>query len=461
MGNWEGINDEYLIVLKRDEKKQIYFEREKIDYPLKKEINQLVDICSKQEDSVEELTEYIRNTPKLNELSGVYNYCKNLTGILQMVNGEKNEEVLKRIKNKSDKIEKKKRRNKKHPKHEVFLKGYEEVKMDYKILKEKTKSKYILLEKAYSIKKCYKKCRDQENILSYSHRISGWIDEPYYYLNNDFSFRFNINFGFGNSSYFYVTLKYKEIQITPYSDWINYDFVRLSEVKRYSKSFGLQIPQGTFNGENERRYKPEINNSDWFNAMNYIKESFNLYLKDETKFIEKYIINECEKMIEGLERIVNNNIIYLKDKDYKRYNFDIKGHYLMEFKGERISGSLEFINSILKFKKILTINHFIEKIESFNETIKPILKKELEIITNELKVLNIEFEELKQELKRVTKKFNKKNPKHEVFLKDYEDVKKDYKILKEKIKNLDRILKKIKEYHENIENYFLKNINQR
>jgi len=463
----EKINDEYLLVLKKNKKHQLYLDSEIITYPFKKEVNQLVDICNKQEDSVDELTKYIRNTPKLNEFEGFYNYCQKLSKPFQQVTPKKNEIVLKRIRKKSIRIENKK--------------------SSYKPLIEKIKKDYILWEKVYSIKKCYKKCRVQENILSYSHRMSGWNDRPHL-LTKDFSFKFSTNFGFGNSSYFYITLKFKGIYITPFTDWINYDFVQLSEVKRYSKSFGKQVPLNIFNGENERRYKPVIDNYDWFEAMGYVKESFNLYQKNEKKFIEKYIINECEKMIKGLERIVNNTKIYLIDENQKRYNFDIKGHYLMEFKGERISGSLEFINRILEYKSILPINDFIERIESFNETLKPILKNEIELILSELKELNTEFIEIERELdsvkdefkeykkeirkikreisksdkiklylvdeEQVIKKIKKTNPEYEKFIKTYEKVEHKHKILNEKIKNLNRIRKNIKDYHENIENYF-------
>ena len=84
---------------------------------------------------------------------------------------------------------------------------------------------YQLWTNAYSIRKAYETCKSDENIIIFSHRTSGWSN-PVYQLTPNFSVEVLTNFGYGRSSYFYTRLKYKNIEITPFSDWINYRFVQ-------------------------------------------------------------------------------------------------------------------------------------------------------------------------------------------------------------------------------------------
>jgi hypothetical protein len=81
-------------------------------------------------------------------------------------------------------------------------------------------------------------------------------------------------------------LKYKNIDITPFSEWVDYEFAQFSEIIRYSQSYILR-------------------NEYWLDAMEYSRDACNLSLVDEVKFVEKYVIDECEKMVRGLENILN------------------------------------------------------------------------------------------------------------------------------------------------------------
>lgn len=187
-----------------------------------------------------------------------------------------------------------------------------------------------------------------------------------YPLSPDFVIEFDTNFGYGASSYFYLILTYKGLDIIPFSQWILYRCAGWKEIIRYSQAYDLQ-------------------NYYWLTAMEYAQEAYNLSITDEQVFISRYIIGECEKMVNGLESMLIN------DK-FKKYSLGgiyseevyLKGHDLVEFRGEKISGALSFISKILEFEKIGSFKNFINRIEICNKKIQPVLENEIVEITKEL-----------------------------------------------------------------------------
>lgn len=128
--------------------------------------------------------------------------------------------------------------------------------------------------------------------------------------------------------------------------------------------------------------------------MKFSCDACNLSLTNEVKFIEKYVIDECEKMISELEGLFNNNKFIFKDRKGKKYSVDKSGHVLVDFQGEKISGALDFIVKILEFDKIFSINKFIQRIEECNRKIQPILIEEAKILEIKIKNLEIEINEI-------------------------------------------------------------------
>ena len=123
--------------------------------------------------------------------------------------------------------------------------------------------------------------------LMYSHRYYGWHRESYE-IDSIFNIKVDSNFGFGFVSYFYTIMNFDGIQITPFSDWIKYKYARVCEIRRYSKSHLL-------------------NDSSWLEVFQYVIEATALYNESPKLFIEKYIIEECEKLVVGLEKICTSN----------------------------------------------------------------------------------------------------------------------------------------------------------
>lgn len=92
---------------------------------------------------------------------------------------------------------------------------------------------------AYLLEKTYPKAQQdisKELIVAYSHRKTGW-ETVNFKAGNDFSFKFATNFGYGSSSYFFLLMTYKGIEIIPYSEWITYRFAGFAENIHYSEEF--------------------------------------------------------------------------------------------------------------------------------------------------------------------------------------------------------------------------------
>jgi hypothetical protein len=291
---------------------------------------------------------HIKNHNKLKVLLENYDYCEYLNASYQGLNKDLEFHF------KSNFLENKNKEElKKEEKNQLFRE-----------LKHRLLAHY--LELTYKI--CEQK-RIQKSLIAYSHRKVGW-STPKYDLSPYFSVELKTNFGYGYVSYFYTIIKYKEIEIIPFSDWIRYEKADLFEIIRYSA-------------------KHKLTNESWLEALEFSKEACNISILDENEFVRIYIIEECERLVSGLEEFLKvDKFIFVTEK--RIYTDAHKhGHNLIEFRGEKISGALSFIESILKFKEVLEVLQFVERIEIVNKVLHPILQNEISLINRELNVLKV------------------------------------------------------------------------
>jgi len=262
----------------------------------------------------------------------------------------------------------------------------EEVLEDKKWLKNELKHRDL----AYALELSYKKAKDDSSIVSMSHRRHGWTQAPFR-LTKNLEVQFKTNFGYGRKSYFYSKLIFKEIDIIPFSEWVRYRDSRYDEILLYSQSYRLE-------------------NQNWKTAMEYVRDAINLCVEDELKFIEKYIVTECKWLIRGLKAICNvekPSELFLK-KMIKRDR--------MDYKGERLSGSLNFIKSIQEYESIISVNNFINDLEQLCE--------------DELPTLLQELEEIHEDLKKAKKSLTIEEPKYKKIQDKYGEISKKFLPLK-------------------------------
>jgi len=224
--------------------------------------------------------------------------------------------------------------------------------------------------------------------VSMSHRRIGWTDAPFSTTKN-LDVQFKTNFGYGKSSYFYAKLRFKEIDIIPFSEWVIYRYINYRQIMHYSQSYD------------------DLENEDWITAMEYVRDAINLCEEDELKFIEKYIVTECQWLIKGLKDICN---VEKPIDKYSKEMIEIRAR--MDYKGEKLSGSLNFISSIAEYESITSVNKFINDLEQLCEDELPILLRDHGEIIDDLnkanKSLTIEkpkYEKIQDKYGGIRKKF--------------------------------------------------------
>jgi hypothetical protein len=316
--------------------------------------------------TAKDIIQYIRENEEFNWIFNHFSFCRNLFTPFQdgisSIQHLKDEEIYKLFIDKSeDEIEKKTKNEKKSLIGEV-------------------RSRYL----AFCYAKTYDRCDSDENIKAYSHRNVGWNLKKFD-LNKSFIVQFVTNFGYGSSSYFYVQIKYKGLLIIPYSDLVVYRNANAYQITSYSE-----------------KYPPDYDN--WKFALEYAKNACNLAIENENDFVNRYIIKECEKMVNGLEKFIEQSTFQFIDFKRNSYSQSLEGHELIIFRGEKITGALDFVRKIIEFEPITHLSNYANRILQMNIAINPILNKERLIIEKNLHDLQVEIELKKKKFKRASTK---------------------------------------------------------
>jgi len=274
--------------------------------------------------------------------------------------------------------------------------------LDQKEIEKKVKINKIIVREelkirdlAYSLELAYKKAQDDKSIIAMSHQRRGWTEDPFE-LTKKLHVQFKTNFGYGGKSYFFAKLSFKDIDIIPFSEWVRYKDRQYDEILLYSQRY-------------------EVANESWKDAMEYVKDAINLCVKDEVEFIETYVITECKWLIEGLIGICdveNPSDKFLREMAEKRKR--------MEYKGKKLSGSLNFIKSIAEFESLPSVSNFINDLEKICKDELPTLLQEYKENSSDLSKakINLEIErpiwhKLQDESNEITKIFTPLNKKYE------------------------------------------------
>lgn len=163
---------------------------------------------------------------------------------------------------------------------------------NYKI---KIKDNYIDEIRRYIYAMCYTKTANKikATSLMYSNDTIGWYN-PIYKITDNVSISLKTNFCYGRSTYFFVFLSYKGIDILPYSEIVLYYWSHMMDHTKYTRAY-IQ----------ERK--------SWCHALSFVSDISNLIVTDPHKFEEKWIVGEVETMMEGLSAIKDNTQKYYKE----------------------------------------------------------------------------------------------------------------------------------------------------
>ncbi|WP_420287302.1 hypothetical protein VT569_05235 [Flavobacterium psychrophilum] len=383
------INEDYILLLIENEG-LIDTKRINIDNNFENELLSLKKLCEVSYDNINQITQFLQNVLKSKLTTKYFNYCKELDKPYQSVIVNFDFEIKDILSN----------RNLIYENEIIAKKTAKEYNLSEKIndLKNQIFQKISLWFKAFNIELAYEKAKKTTNMLVYSHRISGWSN-PEYQITSNLKQQVKTNFGYGGVSYFYSLLTFKDIQITPLSEWIDYSSANFSNVIRYTRSYRSRESKRNEKGD-LLYYVTTISNSAWHYAMDFTKYAANLSLTNEKEFIEQFILVECEKMVLGLEKFYENtefefvqeNIFTSEGKKIITKRVDYKGFELINFRTEKIIGALDFLSKINEYNSITPTVDYVERIISVNKKFIPnvhdALNKEKEEYNNIVKIHN-------------------------------------------------------------------------
>lgn len=324
--------------------------------------------------------------------------------------------------------------------------------------------------KAYDISMQIRDSNKSNNVIAFSHRYIGW-SQPIFDF-KDLKIHFKTNFGYGNSSYFYIMLEYKSIQIVPFMDWVIYPYFKAAQVLQYTMKL-----------HRFRNRSVYIENNLWNDAMNFICEAGNIYLKNDQLFIEKYILNQLDGMIDSLHHILSmdsdtldesygNMKIFRKIKTERFFNTVGNAEDLC-VKSAKICGALGFVGKIIELSSIIDLSNYINRLEECNLRILRLLENSMMEINSSLDILNPEFDDLKKRVdyiysddanpmnlkllierksKLPSDEFKEKYP-------NFQEIEHEYKKLFSRYLDLSNDINNIKVLKTNIENY-IKTVNE-
>ena len=134
-------------------------------------------------------------------------------------------------------------------------------------------SRYI---NGYHFSKTRLEISNKNEAVMWSSEAIGWTYYSYK-VNDDFVVSISTNFGYGYSSYFILSMKYKDIDILPYSAIIHYYYANIFELRRYTRQYNLE-------------------RESWNVAFDFVVESVNMAKNNPERFINYFIINEIMNM---------------------------------------------------------------------------------------------------------------------------------------------------------------------
>lgn len=282
---------------------------------------------------------------------------------------------------------------------------------------------------AYAYKCTYD---DIEDVFFVSSERIGWPNHKekgnptwIYEINNDIKVAFWSNFCYGASSAFHIKIWYKGIMLCPYSEFVTYRYVRVTDILNYTRKY-------------------QLFRDSWEDAANFVLDFCNKAIADPDNFIKKEMTYEIKMLVKELESIVESKESYLKEKFQTRnivnsryshvvnlvsfddlqmidYEKNPKEYELL-FRMEKISGALKFVESLEQFSSILKfVRRAIVKIEDLNSKIYPELSECIVPIREEVCKLKEEVDDLESQYDKLEKKVEKHYSKIEIIKNKYKD----------------------------------------
>lgn len=223
---------------------------------------------------------------------------------------------------------------------------------------------------------------NRNDILMYSKEDIGWSNFNYN-ISNDLKISIATNFGYGSAAYFFLSVRYKDVDIIPYSFIVKYYKAYMADIIRCTRSY-------------------DASRGSWEAAFDFVVDIANQAHSNPEDFIKEYVMNEVQEMMTGLKSILDNpqnvqnrlvgvkvpellvNVRNVWDNERNRMRAYPQESLFM-FKVEKITGALHFLNSLRNVASAFVeiekdINKHIETLLSYNFEIYPKVRVQYEEI---------------------------------------------------------------------------------
>ncbi len=271
---------------------------------------------------------------------------------------------------------------------------------------ESLKKDYLSSAKRYIMARNYtvtlNAAKSRSGVRMYSTDTLGWSDFTYK-VTDDVTITIGTNFGYGQSSYFHLGLRYKGIDVLPYSFVTKYYFANMADIIRYTRLY-------------------EAEHDSWNVAFEFVERMANLAAADPEAFIRETIVNEVREMLGGLRAILESprrfmdafaghagetarcnyvtvrNMYRTERSTYEAYPQEMS----MAVKAEKITGALDFLDNLRKLsEQVPGIGDAAAQICGMASGIVPEIESMMRRLEAELALLDTRLEAKRKELEGV------------------------------------------------------------
>ena len=248
---------------------------------------------------------------------------------------------------------------------------------------------------AYSYMSLLRELKSDPDVKMWTTDNVGWTNLSYS-ITDDIRIDVHTNFGYGWSSYFYLGLTYKDIDILPYSFCVKYYYADYRDIARYTRLYATE-------------------HESWDYAFYFVEDTARKAAEGDETFATGFVMNEVQEMLEGLRHIIDDPKSYL-DKFASSKNPDNESHYLSVrnmsssdkstyaayphemvdvFQAEKISGALEFLEKISALEPIYKqANEAADEIRSLAQGLLPRIEENMARIASDIERLQAEEDDL-------------------------------------------------------------------
>ena len=234
-------------------------------------------------------------------------------------------------------------------KYEEKLNQYLESQLDMK--KQDYYNRCIRFIDAHSYNETINKCKADSSIKMHSVEEDGWATYNHT-INDDVAISVSTNFGYGNSTYFHLSLKYKGVAILPYSFIVNYYYANMRDLWWYTRNYYAK-------------------SENWKNAFRFVEDVTNLAATDTDRFCNEFLKGEIDKMLTGLAEAVENPTGFLNSFTNK-VNGDPSETYIgvrniYDYEISRYRTFPEDMGIVFMAEKIMNSRNFLGNLSSLAE----------------------------------------------------------------------------------------------